>query len=186
MLLYEDLRWRLSHPDFASSAPSVIVPAKATLVVVDMQVFFPATRRETTVDGAVQLLRWALANNLAVVFLEHRGWGETLPRLMQVVEEAGAAGESLCSIKSKRTWDGSAEVEEVVRRRELPAGRFFACGVNTHECVLDTVTGLSKRFPGSSINVVREACNCETHLPWSQFRQSKVVRHTSLETVLAN
>ncbi|HMP53437.1 MAG TPA: isochorismatase family protein [Candidatus Melainabacteria bacterium] len=186
MLLYEDLRWRLSHPEIASSAPSVVVPIKATLVVVDMQVFFPATRREATVDGAVELLRWALANNLAVVFLEHRGWGETLPRLMQVVEEAGAAGEALCSIKGKRTWDGSAEVEEVVRRRGFPEGQFFACGVNTHECVLDTVTGLSKRFPGSSINVVREACNCETHLPWSQFRQSKVLRHTSLETVLAN
>lgn len=57
MLLYEDLRWRLSHPEIASSAPSVVVPVKATLVVVDMQVFFPATRREATVDGAVELLR---------------------------------------------------------------------------------------------------------------------------------
>lgn len=180
MILYEDLRWditRRKRDPLAYQSPA----RETTLVVVDMQVFFPATRREDTVESAVRLLKIALERRWAVVFLEHQGWGHTLPELMAVVDEAGGSAHELCSIQIKRTWDGSAEVEASVEAWDSPRGQFLVCGVNTHECVQDTVIGLGKRFSSSRIGVVKEACNCETGLPWSQFKSADLLELQHLQ-----
>ena len=172
MILYEDLRW-----DIVQRKPvGFQSPAReATLVVVDMQWFFPAANRQGTIDNVAQLLQAAFARRWAIVFLEHQGWGHTLPQLMSVVEEAGASALDLCSIRTKRIWDGSSEVESMVQSWNCPCRQFYVCGVNAHECVQETVNGLNKRFAASRIGVVTDACNCETGLPWSQFENAELL-----------
>ena len=145
----------------------------ATVVIVDMQVYFPACDR--TANGVVRLLEQARKQGWAVVLLEHAGWSITDFRLLQELGKFDAEHLKLCALRTKRIWDGSEQVANACAELGLPTERFLFGGVNTHECVQDTVVGLENRLPQCRIDVVAEACGCETPYGWSQFHKSKRV-----------
>lgn len=160
------LRARLLSLD---SPSQMGIAREATLVIVDMQTFFPAAQNPKTTKAALDLLLLGIERGWAVVYLEHQGWGQTIDLLLDPVLKLGAEAEKICRFRTKNAWDGSSQVEDACRQSGFPSEEFVLCGVNTHECVADTVIGLTSRFPLSRLTVVKSACNCETGLPWSQF-----------------
>ena len=169
---FDDLRRRLAHqrePHGTGLNP------RATAVVVDMLTRFPACQPDT-IRGVKSLLGHAIENGWGIIFLEHLNWGETHPDILELLVLQDPSRLKLCALRPKQIWDGSEQVAHACTELELPTGEFYVGGVNTFECVQDTVIGLEKRFPSSSINVVKAACNCETGKCWSTFHQSDRVK----------
>lgn len=67
--------------------------------------------------------------------------------------------------------DGSTQVVTALTQNGFSDNLIRVCGVNTHECVQDTVNGLAAKLPHSSIQVVTGACNCHTTLRWESFHR---------------
>lgn len=172
MIDFEDLRRRLAEH---RSPHGTGLNPQATAVIVDMLTLFPACQ-PGTVAGVKSLLHQAIENGWAIIFLEHRDWGQTHPELLTALSSLGPDELRLCALRTKHIWDGSPQVSRVCSELELPTGQFYVGGINTFECVQDTVVGLERTYPTSMINVVQEACNCETRNCWSLFHQSENVK----------
>lgn len=127
-----------------------------TLCVIDMQPDFEAANGTRVIKNCVREIRMAVENGAHIVFLEFDGYGDTHPMLMTPVKKYKNA-----KIKFKRQDDGSAEVQEVVRKNGFMIGRFRVVGINTDWCVRSTVHGLRKRFPNSFVEVVDDACSSD-------------------------
>lgn len=149
---------------------------EATLVVVDMQTLFPATQSISLLESVESLITQAFTRSWGVVLLEHAGYGATDRKLLSLLSRQSEDKLANCAIATKQIWDGSRQVASVCTDLKLPTGKFYVCGVNTFECVQDTVIGLSSEFSSAQINVVQSACNCETSNPWSAFPVSDKLR----------
>jgi nicotinamidase-related amidase len=126
---------------------------KYTLVVVDMQSRFNAANGERVRKNCLREIMKAIKNELPIIFLEWEGEEVTLPELTEPCKDN-------FYVETKRTDDGSTEVEKIVRRHKLPK-TFRVCGVNTDCCVRATVVGLTARFPSATIDVIADACDSD-------------------------
>lgn len=125
-----------------------------TLVVVDMQFSFSASRNPKTIRNCEKQILQAMKNKCPIIFLEFKDYGPTLPELATLVESYNKA-----YFLTKSENDGSEEVLELLKKKRLPRRTFKVCGVNTDFCVLETVSGLLCRFKRSNIAVIKSACN---------------------------
>lgn len=147
---------------FAALVPEAA--GDATVVVVDMQPAFRSSQKFETLFGVIRLLEHSRAMGWGIVILEFAGRGRTDERIMDAVRSYHRL-----RVVKKPLWDGSAEVLAACEQAGFSRERFVACGVNTHECVLDTVSGMSAALPECHIDVVQDACNCETGYGWLSF-----------------
>ena len=124
-----------------------------TLVVVDMQPMFDAANRKRVREECLKAIQKAIEINAPIIFLEFNGYDCTHLELTKP-----CMGNHY--VKTKYTDDGSPEVYETVLKYQLPRN-FRVCGINTDCCVHATVSGMSARFPTSTIEVIAAACDSD-------------------------
>lgn len=147
-------------------------PETATLVVVDMQPVFEASRKPDVVVGVTKQILTAMQNNWPIIFLEFKGSGQTHPGLLKLTK-----GYRRKARISKTADDGSKEVIQTIRRREFSDENLVVCGVNIDACVWDTVHGLLKKLP-ARVSVVKEACGTMSKFDWRLM-----MRHSRLTVI---
>lgn len=107
-----------------------------TLVIIDMQGGFKASKSRSTIRSIIEQIRLSRSLNWPVVVLEFKGFGKTLYALRRELE-----GYDKVRYVPKNDEDGSHEVNGVIG--ELTKSRNFRiCGVNTDQCVYSTARGL--------------------------------------------
>jgi len=131
-----------------------------TLVVVDMQPQFRSSQNQTTKKSVNNLLKKAVKDKAAIIFLEFGGYDRTDSELMATVQ-----GYKRAFYRTKHENDGSDEVLETIQKQALPRRKLKVCGVNTNYCVRETVEGLIDKFNdksgiGKVIEVDSKAVNC--------------------------
>lgn len=149
------------------------MPGK-TLVIVDMQPVFKASKDPDTVIAVAAEIIQAKQNNHAIVVVEYGGSGKTHSGLSDLLKNYKHK-----SIISKHDDDGSKEVIRALNRRNFPMQTLRVCGVNTDCCVYETVIGLIQKLKKSQVEVVKKACNTEN----DNFSWRNYFRHPNLRLV---
>lgn len=129
---------------------------KHTLVVVDMQSYFPAANSKKTIAKCKDLILQAGKSQSPIIFVEYFECGNTIKSLTKMADSHGDV-----FFVRKDKDDGSKLVKGIIKGCKLPMN-IKVCGVNTDQCVLETIRGLSKT-KGIKIEVVAEACNSDNH-----------------------
>jgi nicotinamidase-related amidase len=150
-----------------------------TLVLVDVQYWFLG---ESEADQKLLrkiLLQVRLAKKLCwpIVVVElvpagmlpHAivGAGKTRDEIMEELR-----GYEHFEVVQKRGTDGSAEVLDACAKRQFHTDRFRVIGLTTHACVTATATGLAKRVPPSTVEVIRRACAPHVDGCWTELEQA--------------
>jgi nicotinamidase-related amidase len=125
-----------------------------TLVVVDFQYEFKASRKRKTIEACKNAIIKAINDEAVIVFLEYIGCGRTMKSLFNLVDTY----ESVHFIR-KVGCDGSLEIKVI--ENMLATEHFRVCGVNTDACVEETVLGLNSEYPEAVIEVLEQACNSD-------------------------
>lgn len=128
---------------------------KYTLVVIDMQDQFFASRSQLVRDNCKKEIIDAKNKGNNIIFVEYQQCGRTINPLLKL-----AKGYKKSLVILKRRPDGSHEVSEAITHHNLPR-RVRVCGVNTDACVQRTVLGLSLNYFIDEIEVVKDACNSD-------------------------
>ena len=148
----------------------------AVLTIIDMQPRFPSSQNSDTIAGVLRLIAKAIERNWPVILVEFYAHGVTDERITEALRDY-----PLCVRELKYNEDGSEEIWETCVEHELPGSRFIICGVNTHACVKETVFGMARLMPDSAIEIVKDACNCDTGWGWDEFflpNENVVLRRT--------
>jgi len=124
-----------------------------TLVVVDMQAKFPDSLGKRVQDNCKRAIRKAVKNKAAIIFVEYKGYGPTLPCLTKLAKDYKKVYHTV-----KNEWDGSSHSLELVKMHSLSASKIKVCGVYTDCCVAATVQGLSNKLSRSKIELLSRAC----------------------------
>lgn len=134
-----------------------------TLIVIDVQNRFISRTIKNpfkqhlpkVLDCIEQQVRLAMERNDHIVFVEMNPepGDYTLPELLKLTRDY-----SQKTILSKKDMDGSEEIVDYLRQKDIPRSVLRVCGVWTNQCVLYTVKGLLKRLPRTHIKLVRSAC----------------------------
>lgn len=133
------------------------------LIVVDMQ---PGYRRSMTsgvLDTVEALVSRAVQADSLVCFLEFCD-APTYKRLTDRVRRYDQF-----VIEQKQQCDGSDNVLAACRRGQYEQDAFVVCGVDTFECVQETVLALARQLPEATFEVVMEGCGTRKVLGWEQF-----------------
>lgn len=143
-----------------------------TLLVIDMQPRFKASRRKWLIRNVSAEIRAAMKAKHRIVFLEHTRQHErpgvviqdaTDRRLTKLVDKYPKA-----LVIHKQRSGGSAEVVNLLESlkhgypdaiQEKIQEEIRVVGVNTSCCVALTVNGMAEKMPKASIIVVGKACN---------------------------
>jgi nicotinamidase-related amidase len=136
------------------------VKSPYTLLVIDLQYEFRAARKKQVLHAARHVIAEALRDRAHVVLVEFSGCGRTSPMLTKVLDNPWCMVP--WHVLKKYDQDGSDEVVAYLRGLKLPRKKIRVVGVNTDQCVLSTVVGLSEKLPQSSIEVVSRACNSDS------------------------
>jgi nicotinamidase-related amidase len=148
----------------------------AVLTIIDMQPRFPSSQNTDTVAAVLRLIAKAIERNWPVLLIEFYAHGPTDNRI-----SAALRNYSGCIREFKYDDDGSEKIWEACVEHELPGSRFVICGVNTHACIKKTVFGMARLMPDSAIEVIQDACNCDTGWSWQDFflpNKNVVLRRT--------
>lgn len=129
-----------------------------SLVVVDIQAQFKAATKPHVRLNAIREITLAMERQAGILFLEFNMFGETLPDVVAPVMQARYK-RSITAIKDER--DGSVFVRKAVQDRAFYSEWFRVVGVNTDQCVLETVRGIRAWFPQARIEVVADACESD-------------------------
>jgi nicotinamidase-related amidase len=147
------------------------MPAK-TLVIVDMQPIFRASREPNTVIAVAHEIVVAKQNNHPIVIVEYAQSGRTHAGFDDLLK-----GYRHKARISKWNDDGSVEVIRALKRRNFPMQTIRVCGVNADCCVYETVTGLLYRLSKTQIEIVKKACNTEsTDFNWREYHKHPNLR----------
>ncbi len=122
-----------------------------TLVIVDMQTAFTASA--LVLPDVMDEVKLALQNDWAIIILEYCGQGHTYPCILELAKQSRRH-----TVKTKFTDGGECEIRIACQRLDFPTERFRVCGVNTHACVSQTVSGIAKTYAQSMVVVVQRAC----------------------------
>ncbi len=146
----------------------------ATLIVVDMQPIFEASRYPDVVVGVTKQIMIAMKNNWSIIFLEYKGSGQTHSGLLNLTKGYDRKA------RIRKTHDDGSEdiVRTLKRRRDFPVENLVVCGVNTDACVWDTVHGLLNKLP-ANVRLVKEACGTSS----GSFDWRIMMRHSRLRVI---
>lgn len=128
-----------------------------TLLIIDMQAHFPASKNGKTIKACTKQIKQAIYNGYPIVFVEFLKCGQTLRCLANLAKDYDR---TFTFLKDKES--GAIGFEHIVEHYNLPRN-IRVCGVNTDQCVLATVRDLSSGvFCIKNISVVKDACNTNT------------------------
>jgi nicotinamidase-related amidase len=144
--------------------------SRATLIVIDMQPGFEASHSPDTQRAVTREIHIAVRNGWPVVIVECRpeSFGGTYPELLADLDRQPA---SLIGRAFKKHNNGTSEVLDCCLQRHFDLESLRVCGVNTTQCVEETVLGLSACLPSSCIEVVKDACN-----DWNENNFDRMLR----------
>ncbi len=125
-----------------------------TLVVVDMQTQFRASRKRKTINACKEAIVQAINDEAIIVFLEFLGCGRTMKSLFDLTDTY----ENVFFVR-KEGCDGSAEIK--ILNDVLHVEHFKVVGVNTDMCVEETVFGINEVYPEAVIEIIEQGCNSE-------------------------
>jgi nicotinamidase-related amidase len=130
-----------------------------TLIIIDVQSkFFPSKikkRFTRCIIECAKLASYAIINSIPIIVLEYENYGPTHLLLRKTFRNYPYLYSATKSIR-----DGSPEIQKIIISLDLPQN-FIVCGMFLDQCVAATVIGLSNRYPGSEIEVIKEAVE-----PW--------------------
>jgi len=162
----EERNLREGHGDCSLSTleGEARMPEK-TLIIVDMQPVFRASREPNTIIAVTHEIFMAKQNNHAILIVEYARSGKSHTGFDHLLK-----GYPHKSRIKKWDDDGSKEVIRALIRRKFPTNLLRVCGVNTDCCVFETVTGLLCRLGKTKIEIVKKACNSEsTDFDWRGY-----------------
>lgn len=134
-------------------------PEDRTLVIVDMQRDFPASRDKRVIAGVVNQIKLAKKYGWPIVILEYNNTSfETHPVILSRLDDY----RNRYIIMFKYRDGGGKQVLNACMRNGFPDKFFRVCGVNTSFCVYSTVEDLVK--DNKKVEIVTKACNCDHHL----------------------
>ena len=128
-----------------------------TLIVVDMQREFHASRKRSTIQNCKFIISSAIEDEADIIFLEYIGCGRTIKSLSDLADKY-----EMMHIIRKNDCSGAAEINAVKVAYGLQTQHFKVCGVNTDQCVQFTVINLSELFPEAVVEVIARACNASS------------------------
>lgn len=123
-----------------------------TLVVVDMQYRFRASRDKRVKDNCIREVKLAIKRKASIIILEYIGFGHTLPSIKKLISSYPRA-----LVVRKLDDDGSREVMGAIKSYKL-SNKLRMVGVNTDCCVYATTASLARKNH-LSIDVIANACN---------------------------
>lgn len=146
-------------------------PKESTvLVVVDMQPVFTCDSK--IIEKVACLLRGAKRDRVPVIFLELGS--KTHPELTSIMRRC-----KKCRIITKKTSDGSAEVQTFCKELSIKPKHFVVCGVYFTGCVYATVVGLHKKYKKARFSVVKDASDCRYKnqgLCYQTYKRTKLIK----------
>ncbi len=123
-------------------------------VVVDMQYpFVNVDFDKDKIDSVAAAARSARLRN-DYIFLIEDGHGHSTHEVIT----GELMGYDKTFLLHKAQWDGSGQIKAEVERLNLRPGKFTVCGAFAEQCVIATIIGLRQWYPGTPINVPRNAC----------------------------
>lgn len=127
-----------------------------TLVIIDMQDNFLASRKESVQKDIAKQIKKAMKDRAGIIFVEYLGCGKTYSQLVDLSEDYDR---SFTVYKDRD--DGSKEVLNCLVDKKLPKSRLRVCGVNTQFCVRSTAVGLRDKLPKSKLQIIAKSCNSD-------------------------
>lgn len=129
------------------------------LVVIDMQDTFLKGCPKTRIDYVCRALREAKKRDMPVFIVSYRDFGETNSRVLAAAEK-----HTEVTYIEKSSINGSrsllSSIKQIEKRRKLPRGfsslRF--CGAWTSQCVKETILGVVKKRPKTSVVLLAQGC----------------------------
>jgi len=131
----------------------------STLIIIDMQPEFGASQNPIVLRNVYREIRAAKKRNAGILVVEFVGVGKTDKRIMDKLHGYGR-----WRTIRKRNCDGSDEILRALWRFRFNKESLRITGVNTDQCVAQTVNSLSDILQDSDIALVVDACNLERHL----------------------
>ena len=142
------------------------------LLIIDMQEFFTASKKQRTINECVKLIQEAKKKRQHIILVEYTSFGNTLSQLTNMLSKYG----KLHKIE-KATDDGGDNVHRYILKEKLNISSFTVCGVNSDACVRETSERLAEL--GYNIVIVKSACNTTLHWcgkNWSLYRKLKNIK----------
>jgi nicotinamidase-related amidase len=146
----------------------------STLVVVDMQPNFAATRHLWLINNIKREIKKSFRRREPIVFLEYKYHGFTYECLKRIVRNY-----SHKDVAIKQNNNGAKELIDICVQRQFAMDKFRFVGVNTDCCVRDTVHGVLDRLPDAKLEVIKDCCNTvylNRHSVWGSFRSNSNLR----------
>lgn len=140
-----------------------------TLVIIDMQGGFKASKSRPTIRSIIQQIRLSKSYNWPIVVVEFEEFGKTLYTLRRELE-----GYDKVRYVTKDKEDGSDEIYGALREL-TKCLNLRICGVNTDQCVYSTVRGL-RMYEKYRINVWSPGTNSEESHEHGIYLCSKLAR----------
>ena len=138
----------------------------ATLIVIDMQVSFPAACEPNVVIAVTREIMEAKQRGEPIILVEYKGCGPSHSEFYNILK-----GYPYKSHICKSDDDGSREILRAIRRRKFDHSELRICGVNFDCCVKHTVEGLLHQSPHSRITVVKSACGSEWDVDVNEYEK---------------
>lgn len=123
-----------------------------------MQATFTAAYNRETLRVCKKEIRYAIRNNLNIIFVEYNNCGSTLPELFNLTKNYKKAFKLI-----KFSNGGGNEIASFLRKNKLPRGKLKVVGVNTDACVQSTVEQLNDNMTNTLIEVNSKGC-------WSDYK----------------
>lgn len=126
---------------------------KSALLVVDMQPRFCAADGESVVKAVVRQIRKFRRDDRPIIIVE---FPERGPTHWRIIRELSRYMKYRMVLKEHKA-DGSFECLPMLK--EFGITDLDVVGVNTTQCVYETVAGLMRRLPDLRIRVICDGCN---------------------------
>lgn len=140
-----------------------------TLVVVDMQPDYEASCHPWTITKVKKAITSARHANWGIVIVEFADHCPTHRCLLKPLLRKTRYDKF--TVVEKDIPNGSEPIIAAIQNFEFDDTLIRVCGVNTDQCVQETVSGLARRLERSKIEVITDACNCDTGNRWKSFER---------------
>ena len=124
-------------------------------LAIDVQFEFEASRSQFLQDNIIKQILRARKRGDLIIFLEYKGDGPTIPRIMEAVE-----GYEHFYVGTKTSDCGAKLVGDLIEELGISLVKNIrVCGVRTESCVFNTIYGLSLSPMFLKIFILGNACN---------------------------
>jgi nicotinamidase-related amidase len=145
----------MNQPNLPDGAETV-----RTLVVVDMQPYYSASKKRETMKAVLNEITHARRNRHPIVVVRFGSINGTIDKMREVDKRVLSKVRKYKCTKHvvKYDVDGSDSVNEVLSDAQR-VGQIDLCGVEQSVCVKETAAGLRRCCPEATISVLTHACN---------------------------